>query len=249
MPRSLVLLLLVPLLGGCPGKPKYPACEGDKDCGESEKCVNKHCQECATDGDCGEGKTCEKGACQAKPGWCSADGDCAGGQVCKEHACVACGGDDECGEGGRCRAGSCLRKGQCDSDEDCAEDEDCLSRVCVKGGREAVSSSPGCTLSAVFFGFDQYTLTDEAKTTLGTDVSCLSTTPLPVAVVGHTDPRGTVEYNIGLSDDRAQAVVTYLIRLGVDPARLHKVPKGATEATGVDEATYARDRRVELTWE
>ena len=49
--------------------------------------------------------------------------------------------------------------------------------------------------------------------------------------------------------DRAQAVITYLSRLGVDPARLRKVPKGSGEATGVEESGFAKDRRVDFTWE
>ena len=254
MPRAVpILLSLTALLAlaGCPGKPKYPACDGDKDCTAGEKCVLKKCQQCALDADCGEGKQCVKGACETLPGWCSADGDCADGQVCKAHACVACAADLECGEGGRCRTGKCLRKGQCDTDEDCAEDEDCINRVCVKGGQSVTPGNqlPTCNLDPVFFGFDMYTLADESKATLAKDAECLSTTPRPVSVLGYTDPRGTVEYNIGLSDDRAQSVATYLGRLGIDPSRLHKVPKGSTEARGTDEAGWTHDRRVELTWE
>jgi peptidoglycan-associated lipoprotein len=171
--------------------------------------------------------------------------------VCKDQSCRACAADAECGEGGRCREGRCLRRGQCDTDEDCAEDEDCRNHVCLKA-REALtpgSDTPKCTLQAVYFGFDQYVIAEDAKPLLQKNAECLSTTPRGVAVVGMTDPRGTVEYNIGLSDDRAQAVMTYLSRLGIDPARLRKIPKGATEATGSDETGWALDRRVDLVWD
>jgi peptidoglycan-associated lipoprotein len=76
----------------------------------------------------------------------------------------------------------------------------------------------------------------------------MSTTTREVEVIGTTDARGPDEYNIGLSDDRAQAVVTYLTRLGVDASRLHKVPLGEGEATGTDEAGYAKDRKVRFQW-
>jgi peptidoglycan-associated lipoprotein len=249
--RKLSLAVLLACLAGCPGKPKYPACDGDKECQKGEKCVNKHCQQCATDADCGDGKQCVKGACQAIPGYCTADGDCPNGQVCKEHKCEACVADSECGEGGRCREGGCLRKGQCDADADCAEDEDCINHVCIKGGAGGAADGdrPTCTLETIYFGFDQYVLTEDSKQALERNLTCMSSSPRGVSVIGHTDSRGTIEYNIGLSDDRAQSVVTYLSRLGIDMARLHKVPRGATEASGSDEAGYAKDRRVEFQWE
>jgi peptidoglycan-associated lipoprotein len=69
-----------------------------------------------------------------------------------------------------------------------------------------------------------------------------------VHLVGHTDPRGTEEYNLALSDQRAQAVRRYLENLGVPSGRLVVVPKGELEAQGTDEQTWAEDRRVELIW-
>jgi outer membrane protein OmpA-like peptidoglycan-associated protein len=105
-------------------------------------------------------------------------------------------------------------------------------------------------MEKVYFGFDVYTLSDAAKQSLEKAYDCLQANKdRNIAVVGHTDARGTVEYNIGLSDDRAQAVITYLGRLGIDPARMHKVPKGSGEARGASEAGYAEDRRVEFVWE
>jgi peptidoglycan-associated lipoprotein len=246
----LVAWALVLLAAGCPDKkPKYPTCDGDDDCKTGERCVDKKCVQCATDKDCGEGKKCVAGACQPVEGWCSGDGDCPDGKVCKNNACVACEADAECGEGGKCREGKCLRKGQCDTDEDCPEDQDCVNGFCVGSGGASTGQRPDCTLETVYFGFDQYTLADESKAQLERNFDCLSKTTLSVYVIGHTDPRGTEEYNIGLSDDRAQAVITYLTRLGIDPARLTKTPKGSTEAKGADEAGWSKDRRVELQWQ
>jgi peptidoglycan-associated lipoprotein len=239
------------LLLGCPDKKlKYPSCAGDKDCKAAEHCVNKKCVQCADDSHCAAGEQCVAGACTKKDGFCSADGDCPAGQVCKENQCVACKSDGECGEGGRCVDGGCLRKGQCKNDEDCPEDEDCIKGVCTKAGAAGGGGDePKCTLEAIQFGFDQYSIPDEAKPILQKNADCLSTTPKGIAVIGMTDNRGTDEYNIGLSDDRAQSVITYLARLGIDPSRMRKVPKGEGEATGSDEAGWARDRRVEFKWE
>ena len=66
-----------------------------------------------------------------------------------------------------------------------------------------------------------------------------------VFLVGHTDTSGTEEYNIALSERRAQSVADYLARLGTDPARMQVVPKGETELTGLGDD---KDRRVEFQW-
>jgi len=66
-----------------------------------------------------------------------------------------------------------------------------------------------------------------------------------VLVIGHTDTSGTEEYNIALSERRAQQVADYLARLGTDPAKLQVVPKGETEPTGNGDD---KDRRVEFKW-
>jgi peptidoglycan-associated lipoprotein len=234
---------------GCGGRPKYPACDGDKDCQPKERCVNKKCVQCKDNMDCPEGTTCVAGGCQPTEGYCKSDSDCGIFEVCKDNRCTSCTVDEECGPGGACRAGKCIRPGTCETDEDCPEDEDCVNNRCVKSGQPS-SNIPSCPVEAVYFGFDEYTLGDAAKASLQKTYDCLQANKdRTVAVVGHTDRRGTVEYNISLSDDRSQAVITYLGRLGVDPARLRKVPKGASEAQGADEAGFAKDRRVEFVWE
>jgi hypothetical protein len=236
------------LAGGCPGRPKYPSCDGDKDCKPKERCVMKKCVQCADDTHCPEGHQCVEGGCKPVAGYCASDSDCGPLEVCKNNRCTTCANDGECGPGGRCRDGKCIRPGGCETDEDCPEDQDCVNFRCVKSGTP--STNIPCPLEPVYFGFDVYTLTDPAKATLQKNYDCLQKAKeRPVAVVGFTDSRGTVEYNIGLSDDRAQAVITYLGRLGVDPARMRKLPKGAAEAKGVDEAGFANDRRVEIVWE
>lgn len=242
---------------GCGAKPVYPACDGDDDCkkpdqkeGEkSEKCVNKKCVQCADASDCSAGKTCTAGACVPLPGYCDDDADCSPFETCKNHKCTFCTADAECGIGGKCRSGRCFRTGMCEKDADCADDEDCVGNRCQKYSKPA-SKLPTCPLESIYFGFDQYQLSEEAKQALQKDFDCLAANKgNNFAVVGHTDPRGTVEYNIGLSDDRAQAVATYLSRLGIDPVRIHKVPKGSAEAKGIDESGWSKDRRVEIVWE
>jgi len=246
-PRLLLISLFVGLVG-CSGA-KYPKCDGDKDCKPGEKCINKQCAQCATSSDCPAGNICLQGKCQKKGGACQTSDDCENGMVCKLNVCVFCQNDAECGAGGKCKGGRCLKPGACIADDDCPEDQDCVGNLCKKTGVSGLPA-PSCKLDPVFFAFDVYSLNDEAKSITQKNFDCLqANAKRTVRVVGYTDPRGSVEYNIGLSDDRSQSVITYLSRLGVDPARMRKVPKGASEARGHNEATWAQDRRVEIVWE
>ena len=79
--------------------------------------------------------------------------------------------------------------------------------------------------------------------------TCLTSGPLkgkPVSLIGRADPRGTEEYNLGLSSRRAHSVGEYLGRLGVGEHQLAELPRGALDATGTDEAGWAQDRRVDV---
>ncbi|HXU82687.1 MAG TPA: OmpA family protein [Polyangia bacterium] len=137
--------------------------------------------------------------------------------------------------------GQC-KKAQCATDNDCPQDKDCQNGVCV--GKQA---SVACKLDSVYFGFDQATLTSEANSTLNGNADAIKKNAAKsVDLVGRADPRGTTEYNMALSDRRAQAVKDYLQRQGTDTSKLSKVPRGALDATGTDESGWAKDRRVDF---
>jgi outer membrane protein OmpA-like peptidoglycan-associated protein len=67
-----------------------------------------------------------------------------------------------------------------------------------------------------------------------------------VRIEGHTDETGTREFNIELSEQRAETVRKYLVRRGVSPGRLETEGYGPDRpiAEGDDEASRARNRRV-----
>jgi peptidoglycan-associated lipoprotein len=245
---ALVAALLA--LGGCGDKsPKYPNCKGDKDCQEGEVCVDNRCLQCGDDDDCEAGQTCQDGACVAEPA-CTGDDDCPDGQVCKNQQCVACESDGECGPGGKCEQGACLRPKACNVDEDCADDEDCIDGRCQRPWAGQTPDDVTCELATVYFGFDQAAVPPEARDPLEGNADCIKSadgTPT-VQIIGHTDSRGTEEYNIALSERRAAAVADFLARLGIDPARFHVIPMGESEAVGTDEASQAEDRKVEFNW-
>ncbi len=248
-PATVCVALLL-ALAGCPDKkPVYPTCDGDKDCKDGELCVAKKCVQCAEDSQCGEGKVCRDNACVAKPGWCATTDDCPNREACIDNQCTPCASDGQCGSGARCQDGQCLQPGQCTRNEDCADDEDCVDGVCKFAGLPTDAGDGQCSLQTVYFEFDAASIPDQGRSVLDQNAACLkSSGERAVYLVGHTDPRGTDEYNIALSDGRARAVGDYLARLGIDPARLLIVPKGETEARGVDESTWPQDRRVDLQW-
>src|SRR5262249_42748797 len=159
--------------------------------------------------------------------------------------CKACAADSECGPNSRCNAGLCSPAKPCTKDDQCADDEDCVQGFCRKAGSTGAGDA-SCTLSTVYFSFDDSTIQPSERDRLAPHVAC---TEKPkgkgVYLTGHTDTSGTEEYNIALSERRAQSVADYMARLGTDPARMQIVPKGETEPTGLGDD---KDRRVEFQW-
>jgi peptidoglycan-associated lipoprotein len=229
MSRSYVwlpALVCLALATGCP--PKYPKCNNDKDCHEKEYCVNGQCQQCRSDGDCPGGAKCQAGRCETPPPAgaqaCTDDTQCPAGQSCIDGKCKPCVSDDQCGEGGKCNAGRCQR-----------------------AGAEGPPVKATCNLEPIYFDFNEYVLTSEATGAIDRDADCIKKTNHGVTLAGRTDPRGTEEYNLALSDKRAQSVKDRLARLGVS-GNMKVVARGEMDSTGKDEAGWAKDRRVDLSW-
>ena len=67
-------------------------------------------------------------------------------------------------------------------------------------------------------------------------------------VVGHTDSNGSDNYNMSLSERRANAAVNYLVSRGVDRSRLRAAGRGETEpvASNDSDAGRQQNRRVEV---
>jgi len=227
-------------------KPDYPACDTDKDCKAKEFCVARKCQQCRDSNDCGEGRECSNGKCNVIAGFCKDNSQCSAGQVCSGNRCGPCQSDMQCPAGSICNAGTCGRA-QCMKDDDCAQDQDCKRGRCVGSDKPAVQGPP-CPLDTVYFGFNLSTLSKEATSSLSKNASCLKKTGRSIDLLGHADPRGTTEYNMALSDRRAQAVRDYLRQAGIETSRLKPVPRGNLDATGSDESGWAKDRRVDSEW-
>lgn len=99
----------------------------------------------------------------------------------------------------------------------------------------------------VFFDNDSSTINDEGRETLDRQAAWLNQYPsISVTIEGHTDERGTREYNLALGDRRANAAKNYLVALGVSAERLLTLSYGEERPVdpGVGEAAWAQNRRA-----
>jgi outer membrane protein OmpA-like peptidoglycan-associated protein len=93
----------------------------------------------------------------------------------------------------------------------------------------------------VYFGFDQAELDDTAQTALTSLVKELRGNPrLGIELQGYADPKGTVRYNIALSQRRVEAVRRYLIEQGIEMPRIQSIGLGPIMDTAVEDAKKRR---------
>ena len=104
-------------------------------------------------------------------------------------------------------------------------------------------------LRGVNFEFDKSTLTVNAKTLLDGVVEALNKRPdIKVEIGGHTDAKGSDEYNAALSDRRAKSVKTYLVKQGIASTRMSSKGYGESMPVATNDSDEGRElnRRVEL---
>lgn len=99
-----------------------------------------------------------------------------------------------------------------------------------------------------YFAFDSSALTDEARVAVDAHIGALLTNDQSVRLEGHTDERGTREYNLALAERRANAVRDYMVANGVPSYRIETISYGEESpvAFGSGEANWQQNRRVEL---
>ena len=105
-------------------------------------------------------------------------------------------------------------------------------------------------MSDILFDFGKATLTQELQLNLAEVAAILKSllTESTVIIEGHTDNVGSAQRNKVLSEERATAVLNYLVERGVDKKRLKAVGYGLTKpiADNNTEEGRAKNRRVEL---
>ena len=104
-------------------------------------------------------------------------------------------------------------------------------------------------LFIVFFDFDKSTITEAGRKVLDAAAAAVkSNQSVRIDVTGYTDTVGTVQYNLGLSNRRADAVRDYLSRQGIGADHMNVVGKGKTDlrVQTPDGVREPQNRRVEI---
>ncbi len=102
-------------------------------------------------------------------------------------------------------------------------------------------------VEAVYFAYDSSTVNSEESDKVEKVASLLNKSKWQgVIVEGHTDERGSREYNLALGERRALAVRDYLISLGVDPSKIQTKSYGEEmpDSMGHDEGAWRKNRRA-----
>ena len=101
-------------------------------------------------------------------------------------------------------------------------------------------------LGPVFFAYDSDTIDDAGQKVLNANAELLKKYPTwAVTIEGHSDERGTAEYNLALGERRALAAKTYLLSLGIAADRLRTVSYGKEFPfdPGHEETAWKNNRR------
>ncbi|WP_336987161.1 peptidoglycan-associated lipoprotein Pal [Altererythrobacter aquiaggeris] len=101
--------------------------------------------------------------------------------------------------------------------------------------------------NVIYFDTDQYNVDSVDAAALQTQAQyLLQYANVNATIEGHTDERGTRDYNLALGERRANSAKNYLVGLGVPAARLRTVSYGKESpvATGSDPAAWAQNRRA-----
>ena len=103
--------------------------------------------------------------------------------------------------------------------------------------------------NTVYFPLDSAALVTEARTQLQAEAKWLQDPKHTFTIEGHADERGTREYNLALGERRADAVMKYLIALGIDPKRLKRISYGKERpvCTDANETCWSQNRRAVTT--
>lgn len=102
--------------------------------------------------------------------------------------------------------------------------------------------------SVFYFDYDSSSLGDEARAAIDAHVALMMSGNANVRLEGHTDERGTREYNLALGERRANAVRDYMVASGVPSYRIETISYGEENpvAYGSGESSWSKNRRVEI---
>ena len=120
------------------------------------------------------------------------------------------------------------------------------SRVVIA---ENIRQACGISDDDAYFAFDSARIRQQDHGVLAQLATCFDTGPMKgrvMRLIGHADPRGSSEYNMVLGSTRAESVRLYLANEGLSEEQMQTTSRGAMDAVGTDEVSWAHDRRVDV---
>ena len=114
--------------------------------------------------------------------------------------------------------------------------------------RRALEEAARAAGTVFYFDFDSSVLKPAVQVALDAHIALLKTDDRRLRLNGHTDERGTRDYNMALGERRANAVRDYMMVKGIAGYRIETVSYGEEQprAYGQGESNWSRNRRVEL---
>jgi peptidoglycan-associated lipoprotein len=114
--------------------------------------------------------------------------------------------------------------------------------------QQALEEAAEAVGTVFYFEFDSSALTDSARAAVDAHIAALLGNDASVRLEGHTDERGTREYNLALGERRANAVRDYMVANGVPSYRIETISYGEENpaAYGSGDSNWQQNRRVEL---
>jgi peptidoglycan-associated lipoprotein len=131
-----------------------------------------------------------------------------------------------------------------------AEEEEARRNAASGPDREGrMAGARAALLAPVYFEYNQAELAEDARMTLEAKVPVLVANPaIRLRIGGHTDSRGSDEFNMTLGQRRAAMVREFLTARGVDASRLDIISFGEEmpAVPGDNEGAWAQNRRAEF---
>ncbi|MDP5052228.1 MAG: peptidoglycan-associated lipoprotein Pal [Congregibacter sp.] len=132
--------------------------------------------------------------------------------------------------------------------EEMAREKDRMAQAAAAEAQRQLESAAMAAGTVFYFDYDSSTMTPAARAAVDAHIALLKTNDRSVRLDGHTDERGTRDYNMALGERRANAVRDYMVVNGVASYRIESVSYGEEQpvAYGSGESSWSQNRRVEL---
>jgi peptidoglycan-associated lipoprotein len=123
------------------------------------------------------------------------------------------------------------------------------AEAAARDAASAVAAMRASLTAPVHFDYDQSDIRAEDVATMNAKVPILqANSAVTLRIAGHTDERGSDEYNLALGERRAAAAKRYLVDRGISDSRIETISYGEERpvAQGHDESAWSQNRRAEF---